>query len=261
MVSLLSSMPASAYSFASSSSDLKVPSSLAALLHGTLIAVGMWPARCDCSCGRCAGASRRPANSSGLRTSTRFFTPIAWTTSSRNARMLRSGALAEYEVFARTGTSFEYGRASSSHFLRPPSISLTWSWPYSLKYQYAYAANQLLLPPYSTTRSSLAMPRSERSAENCSWLTKSRRTGSCRSFFQSILTAPGMCPPSYAVVSSSTSTKTTPGASRFFSAQSAETSAVSRLIDSLPDGWDGGESAHGGFVAPRAGPWFQISGC
>src|SRR6185437_15117746 len=69
----------------------------------------------------------------------------------------------------------------------------------------------------------------------------------------SILTAPGMCPPSYAVVSSSTSTKTTPGDSRFFSAQSAETSAVSRLIDSLP--WmGGGESAHGGFVAPRAGP-------
>ena len=29
-----------------------VPSSLAALLHGTLIAVGMCPARCACSCGR-----------------------------------------------------------------------------------------------------------------------------------------------------------------------------------------------------------------
>ena len=54
-----------------------MPSSLAALLHGTLTAVGMWPPRCDCSCGRCAGASSRPANSSGLRTSTRPLVPIA----------------------------------------------------------------------------------------------------------------------------------------------------------------------------------------
>ena len=37
-----------------------------------------------------------------------------------------------------------------------------------------------------------------------------------------------------AEVSSSTSTKTTPGASRFFSAHSAETSAVSRLIEITP---------------------------
>ena len=58
---------------ASSSSDLNVPSSLAALLHGMLIAPGMWPGRCDCSCGRCAGARILPENSSGERTSTRFF--------------------------------------------------------------------------------------------------------------------------------------------------------------------------------------------
>ena len=53
-------------------------------------AVGMWPARCACSCGRWAGASSRPAYSSGERTSTRFFAPIAATTSSRKARIDRS---------------------------------------------------------------------------------------------------------------------------------------------------------------------------
>src|ERR1700761_4770810 len=63
MVSFDPSKPASAYSLASSSSDLKVPSSLAALLHGTLIAVGMWPGRWLCSCGRWAGARILPENS------------------------------------------------------------------------------------------------------------------------------------------------------------------------------------------------------
>ena len=92
-------------SWRSSSSDLNVPSSLAALYHGTLIAVGMWPARCACSCGRWAGASRRPANSSGLRTSTRFFAPMAATTSSRKARIDRSGSCATYWVAGRDGTS------------------------------------------------------------------------------------------------------------------------------------------------------------
>src|SRR5215218_7992620 len=141
------SRPASVYSAVSSSSDLNVPSSLAALLHGTLIAPGMWPGRWLCSCGRCAGARILPENSSGERTSTRFFSLIAAMTSSRNARMLLSGAFAVYEVDGRSGTSVTRGRPSSSHFLRPPSRSLTFSWPYSLEYQYAYAANQLLLPP------------------------------------------------------------------------------------------------------------------
>src|SRR5690606_2912596 len=50
---------------------------------------------------------------------------------------------------------------------------------------------------------------------------------------------------------SSTSTKTTPGASRFFSAQSAETSAVSRLIESLPDEDRVGEPARGDQQAGR----------
>ena len=72
---------------------VNVPSSLAALLHGMFSAVGTCPARCACSCGRWAGARRRPAYSSGERTSTRFWVPMAATTSSRNARMVLSCAL------------------------------------------------------------------------------------------------------------------------------------------------------------------------
>ena len=64
-MSLSRSTPLPAYSAVSSSSLLKVPSSLAACDHGMFAAVGMWPGRCDCSCGRCAGASSRPEYSSG----------------------------------------------------------------------------------------------------------------------------------------------------------------------------------------------------
>src|SRR4051812_16717735 len=140
-------------------------------------AVGTWPARCDCSCGRCAGASSLPLNSSGDRTSTRFFTPIDATTSSRNARMSLFGSFATYDVCDRCGTSSTSSRLSSSHFFRPPSSSLVSSCPYSLKYQYAYDANQLLLPPYSTTVSSLEIPFSDNSFSNCALSTKSRLTG------------------------------------------------------------------------------------
>ena len=58
----------------------------------------MWPPRCACSCGRCAGARSLPENSSGERTSTRFLVPIALTTSSRKARIEVSCSLAVYEV-------------------------------------------------------------------------------------------------------------------------------------------------------------------
>ena len=61
----------------------------------------MCPARCDASCGRCAGANSRPANSSGERTSTRFLLPIAATTSSRNARIEVSWSCAVYWVAGR----------------------------------------------------------------------------------------------------------------------------------------------------------------
>ena len=59
------------------------------------------PGRWLCSCGRCAGARILPENSSGERTSTRFFVPMAAMTSSRNARMLLSGALAVYWLAGR----------------------------------------------------------------------------------------------------------------------------------------------------------------
>src|SRR6476661_1902401 len=78
--------------------------------------------------------------------------------------------------------------------------------------------------------SSLATPLADRRSENCCWFRKSRRTPSCRSFRQSRRMAPSMWPPSYALVSSSTSTKTVLGALRFCSAQSAETRTSERAM-------------------------------
>ena len=52
-------------------------------------------------------------------------TPIAATTSSRKARIERSGSLALYWVAGRCTASLDSARPSSSHFLRPPSMSLT----------------------------------------------------------------------------------------------------------------------------------------
>ena len=79
-----------------------------------------------CSCGRCAGARILPENSSGERTSTRFFSPIAAMTSSRNARMVLSCCLGGV-AGRRRGSPRRWTAAlpSSSHFLRPPSSSLT----------------------------------------------------------------------------------------------------------------------------------------
>src|SRR6202030_3004536 len=119
------------------------------------------------SCARCAAASSRPGNSSGDRTSTRLRLPIASITSSRSARSEESCSFAVYEVRGRSGRSLLSSRESSSHFFRPPSSSRTLSCPYSLKYQYAYAANQLLLPPYRITVSLLEIPRLDSSFENC----------------------------------------------------------------------------------------------
>src|SRR4051794_6510499 len=67
------------------------------------------------------------------------------------------------------------------------------------------------------------MPFDDSSFSNCSLLTKSRRTWSCRSCRQSMRTAPRMWFLSYAAVSSSTSTSTTLGSSRCASTQSAST--------------------------------------
>src|SRR5579875_4001360 len=74
------------------------------------------------------------------------------------------------------------------------------------------------------------MPRSDSRVSKPTLSTKSRRTGSCRSFFQSSLIAPGMCPLSYALVSSSTSTSTTPGSPECASTQSASTRTSERLM-------------------------------
>src|SRR5207248_3373619 len=74
------------------------------------------------------------------------------------------------------------------------------------------------------------MPFVDSSFSNCSLLTKSRRTGSCRSCRQSMRTAPRMWFLSYAAVSSSTSTRTTFGSSRCASTQSASTSTLLRGI-------------------------------
>src|ERR1700761_241565 len=78
------------------------------------------------------------------------------------------------------------------------------------------------------------MPRSESSVSKPTLSTKSRRTGSCRSFFQSILIALGMWPLSYALVSSSTSTMTVPGAPMWASTHSASTRTSERLMTEKP---------------------------
>src|SRR3712207_1483805 len=74
------------------------------------------------------------------------------------------------------------------------------------------------------------MPLRDSRASKPSLFTKSRRTGSCRSLRQSSLIAVRMWFLSYALVSSSTSTRTTFGSSRCASTQSASTSAFSRLM-------------------------------
>src|SRR5579884_1446109 len=74
------------------------------------------------------------------------------------------------------------------------------------------------------------MPRSESSFSKPAWSTKSRRTGSWRSFFQSIRIALRMWFLSYAEVSSSTSTTTTFGSSRWAWTHSASTRTSLRLM-------------------------------
>ena len=62
-------------------------------------------------------------------------------------------------------------RLSSSHFLRPPFSSFTSSNPRSFSTQYAYAANQLLFPPYRITVVSGPTPAADRSSESSAWST------------------------------------------------------------------------------------------
>jgi hypothetical protein len=74
--------------------------------------------------------------------------PTFDSTSSRSARISgRSEPEIDKPVGECVGTSCVSARLSSSHFFRPPFSSFTLSNPRSFKIQYAYAANQLLLPP------------------------------------------------------------------------------------------------------------------
>ena len=76
------------------------------------------------------------------------------------------------------------------------------------------------------------MPREPSSAPNASGPRKSRRTGSCRSVFQSKPIAPGMCASAYNAGFSSTSTTRTTGLSRCSSSQLVSTS-TSLAYDTL----------------------------
>src|ERR1051326_1450034 len=115
-------------------------------------------------------------------------------------------------------------RRSATHLARPPFISLTLACPYSCNSQKAKAANQLLLSPYSTTVVLGVTPASDSSLANAFLSGMSRRTGSLSCDCQFQPTAPAMCPESYAVVSTSTSMRRTPGSARRPATQSVETS-------------------------------------
>src|SRR3954469_5005806 len=81
--------------------------------------------------------------------------------------------------------------------------------PYIFSCQNAQAANQLLLSPYSTIVVVLSTPLLPRSSSSFFSGMMSRTSVSHSSVVQFQPTAPGMCPCSYAVVSTSTSTMRT----------------------------------------------------
>ncbi len=84
------------------------------------------------------------------------------------------------------------GRPLSSQYLRPPLRIRTSSWPYSLSCQYAQAANQLLLSPYSTIVVSGPIPDSDSSLLKSSRDAMSRRMPSASWLVQFQAMAPGM---------------------------------------------------------------------
>src|ERR1035441_9039849 len=101
-----------------SSADLNVPSEPIAVLHGMLLAPGMWPPRCAVSV-MPGGAITLPVYSSGLRTSTRFerFSDCARSTSGNKARRFKSGSLARYCVGTILGRSVVNSLSGSfNHF-------------------------------------------------------------------------------------------------------------------------------------------------
>ena len=173
-----------------------MPSSLAALLHGTFAAVGMWPARCACSCGQ-VGRGEQPAGvlvgASGRR-------PGSWRRSPRRPRRgtrgSRGPAPARCSWSSRgCGSSSVSSRLSSSHFLRPPSSSLTSCVAVELEVPVGVGGEPVVVAAVEHDGVVVARRRgSDSSASNCALLTKSRRTWSCRSVFQSSLMAPGCGP-------------------------------------------------------------------
>src|SRR6267378_3107990 len=214
------------YNCSSSSNGLNVPSVATALLHGTFLAPGMWPARCAVSVIP-GGAIISPTNSGVDRTSTSlvFLVFRAFSTSGRFARIAAFCFLGTGYVVARTAVrAVTSGRPSATHFARPPFISFALVCPYSCSSQKANAANQLLLSPYRTTVVLGVTPASDKSFANAFLSGMSRRTGSFSCDCQFHPTAPTMCPESYAVVSTSTSIKRMPGSVRCPATHSVGTS-------------------------------------
>src|SRR5882762_2770460 len=249
------------YNCSSSSNGLNVPSVATALLHGTFLAPGMWPARCAVSV-MPGGAMISPTNSGVDRTSTSavFLALRAFSTSGRLARIAAFTFFGTGYVVARTfERSVTRGRPSATHFARPPFISFALVCPYSCSSQKANAANQLLLSPYSTSVVLGVTPASDMSAANAFLSGMSRRTGSFSCDCQFQPTAPGRCPELYAVVSTSTSIKRIPGSVRCPATHSVGTSTSGCAYATLasnqvkPDSasrvsveknsWDGGTSS------------------
>src|SRR3989338_4076543 len=97
---------------------LNVPSSLQAFPQWMLFAPGICPPRWQVS-GRTGGARISPEYSCGLRTYTSAAerSGEAFWAYGKNARMEKSGDLAEYVLAAILGTSVESSRPSTIHFL------------------------------------------------------------------------------------------------------------------------------------------------
>src|SRR3979411_236812 len=214
------------YSCCSSSNGLNVPSVATALLHGTFLAPGICPARCAVSVIP-GGAMISPTNSGVARTSTSavFLALRAFSTSGRLARIAAFTFFGTGYVVGRpVGRSVTRGRPSATHFARPPFMSFALVCPYSCSSQKANAANQLLLSPYSTTVVLGVTPSSHVAFANAFLSGMSRRTGSFSCDCQFQPTAPGTCPESYAVVSTSTSIKRINGSVRCPTTHSVGTS-------------------------------------
>ncbi len=188
MVSLPKSTPASRVDLLELVVGLKVPSSLAALHHGTFAEVGMWPPRWLCSCGRCAGASSRPAYSSGDADVDEVLdAPIAATTSSRKARMLR--VLLLRRVGGRRAVDDVVGQLAAVELpllaaaVEQPDVLVA----VELEVPVGVRGEPVVVAAVEHDGVVVGDALLDSSASNCALLTKSRRTWSWRSVVQSSL--------------------------------------------------------------------------